>query len=127
MHGNIEGLEDLFRRGQASPWDVSSTRSYTLSRVSYEVVWKVQSPSLDWHRSSVPYTSKQYKAAKFLTLAGSDLDHKFVSSAATRPDELADHYLDRSRRQTTALAIKRSNASSKVGLVVRLRRISSIS
>ena len=34
IHGNIEGLKDLFGRGLASPWDVSSTRGYTLSRVS---------------------------------------------------------------------------------------------
>ncbi len=32
--GNIEGLKDLFQRGLASPWDVSSTRGYTLARVS---------------------------------------------------------------------------------------------
>ncbi|KAL8726875.1 MAG: hypothetical protein Q9166_006427 [cf. Caloplaca sp. 2 TL-2023] len=56
MHGNIEGLKDLFRRGLASPWDVSSTRGYTLSR------WALY--------------SKQYKAARFLTLAGSDADYR---------------------------------------------------
>ena len=39
MQGNIEGLIELFRRGQASPWDVSSTRGYTLSRVSHQLVW----------------------------------------------------------------------------------------
>ena len=38
MHGNIEGLKDLFRRGLASPWDVSSIRAYIVSRVSYEIV-----------------------------------------------------------------------------------------
>ena len=38
MHGNIEGLKELFRRGLASPWDVSSTRGYTLSRVSHMIV-----------------------------------------------------------------------------------------
>ncbi|KAL9627831.1 MAG: hypothetical protein Q9204_006302 [Flavoplaca sp. TL-2023a] len=59
MHGNIEGLKDLFRRGLASPWDVSSTRGYTLSR------WALY--------------SKQYKAARFLTLAGSDADYKPVA------------------------------------------------
>ena len=36
MNGNIEGLKNLFRRGQALPWDVSSTRGYTQSRVSHE-------------------------------------------------------------------------------------------
>lgn len=43
MHGNIAGLRDLFRRGQASPWDVSSTRGYTLSRVSHENLMAAQS------------------------------------------------------------------------------------
>lgn len=47
MHGNIEGLKDLFRRGQASPLDVSSTRGYTLSRVSHEIFREAQSPTLD--------------------------------------------------------------------------------
>ena len=46
MHGNIAGLKDLFRRGQASPWDVSSTRGYTLSRVGHEMVRAAQSSSL---------------------------------------------------------------------------------
>lgn len=43
MHGNIAGLKDLFRRGQASPWDVSSTRGYTLSRASHEIFRPAQS------------------------------------------------------------------------------------
>lgn len=42
MHGNIEGLKDLFGRGLASPWDVSSTRGYTLSRVSHRIVPEAQ-------------------------------------------------------------------------------------
>lgn len=33
LHGNIEGLRSLFRRGMASPLDVSVTRGYTLVRV----------------------------------------------------------------------------------------------
>ncbi len=47
MDGNIEGLKHLFRRGLASPWDVSSTRGYTLSRVSREIVGEVQPSTLD--------------------------------------------------------------------------------
>lgn len=35
MNGNIKGLKELFKRGLASPWDVSSTRGYTLARVSH--------------------------------------------------------------------------------------------
>ena len=34
VSGNIEGLKELFRRGVASPRDVSSTRGYSLMRVS---------------------------------------------------------------------------------------------
>lgn len=33
LHGNIDGLKCLFARGEASPWDVSITRGYTLARV----------------------------------------------------------------------------------------------
>jgi hypothetical protein len=32
--GNIDGLKDLFKRGLASPRDVSTTRGYSLLRVS---------------------------------------------------------------------------------------------
>ncbi|KAL9619064.1 MAG: hypothetical protein Q9160_006319 [Pyrenula sp. 1 TL-2023] len=59
MNGNIEGLKELFKRGLASPWDVSSTRGYTLAR------WALY--------------SKQYKTTKFLTLAGSDVDYKPIA------------------------------------------------
>lgn len=34
ISGNIEGLQELFRRGAASPQDVSDTRGYSLIRVS---------------------------------------------------------------------------------------------
>lgn len=33
LHGNIDGLKSLFTRGEASPWDVSVTRGYTLALV----------------------------------------------------------------------------------------------
>ena len=33
LSGDIEGLKGLFKHGMASPWDVSSTRGYTLVRV----------------------------------------------------------------------------------------------
>ena len=33
LNGNIEGLKDLFKRGLASPRDVSSTRGYSILRV----------------------------------------------------------------------------------------------
>lgn len=36
--------------------------------------------------------SKQYKTVKFLTLAGSDADYKYVCfQRATRPKQAADH------------------------------------
>lgn len=34
LNGNIEGLKDLFKRGLASPRDVSTTRGYSVLRVS---------------------------------------------------------------------------------------------
>ena len=36
LNGNIDGLKDLFKRGLASPRDVSSTRGYSVLRVSDE-------------------------------------------------------------------------------------------
>lgn len=36
LDGNIDGLKDLFKRGLASPKDVSSTRGYSILRVSYQ-------------------------------------------------------------------------------------------
>ena len=79
MHGNIEGLKDLFRRGQASPLDVSSTRGYTLSRVSRQMVSEAQSPPPRLTLIQWALYSKQYKTVKFLTLAGSDADYRSVS------------------------------------------------
>jgi hypothetical protein len=38
LNGNIEGLKDLFKRGLASPWDVSNTRGYTMVRVGLPLV-----------------------------------------------------------------------------------------
>jgi hypothetical protein len=35
LFGNIDGLKDLFARGLASPRDVSSTRGYSVLRVSF--------------------------------------------------------------------------------------------
>ena len=34
LNGNIDGLKDLFTRGLASPRDISSTRGYSILRVS---------------------------------------------------------------------------------------------
>lgn len=38
LNGNIDGLKDLFSRGLASPRDVSSTRGYSILRVSPDLL-----------------------------------------------------------------------------------------
>jgi len=38
MSGNVPGLRELFRRGAASPQDVSDTRGYSLIRVSVSIL-----------------------------------------------------------------------------------------
>ncbi|KAL8958300.1 MAG: hypothetical protein Q9193_004614 [Seirophora villosa] len=55
LNGDTEGLKDLFRRGLASPRDVSSTRGYSVLR------WAMY--------------GKQYQTCKFLVHAGADLDY----------------------------------------------------
>lgn len=39
LNGDIEGLKELFARGLASPRDVSTTRGYSILRVSRATVW----------------------------------------------------------------------------------------
>ncbi|KAK3299171.1 ankyrin repeat-containing domain protein [Chaetomium fimeti] len=56
MNGNIQGLQDLFNRGEASPQDVSDTRGYSLLR------WALY--------------SRQYKTLRFLHGAGADADYR---------------------------------------------------
>ncbi|KAK3900475.1 ankyrin repeat-containing domain protein [Staphylotrichum tortipilum] len=56
MNGNIPGLQELFRRGAASPQDVSDTRGYSLIR------WALY--------------SRQYKTVRFLHAAGADADYR---------------------------------------------------
>ncbi|TVY81515.1 Ankyrin repeat, PH and SEC7 domain containing protein secG [Lachnellula suecica] len=56
MNGNIDGLKDLFKKGLASPWDVSSTRGYTIAR------WAV--------------FARQYKTVRFLVQQGADVDYR---------------------------------------------------
>jgi hypothetical protein len=71
LNGNIEGLKDLFKRGLASPRDVSSTRGYSILRVSpstqiglwestlntypvgliWETIQDLQIPSICWRGS----------------------------------------------------------------------------
>ncbi len=42
LNGNIEGLKDLFIRGLASPRDVSTTRGYSVLRVSSHCLLELQ-------------------------------------------------------------------------------------
>jgi hypothetical protein len=63
LEGNMEGLKSLFKRGLASPRDVSSTRGYSVLRVR---------PNRSSHfrqrpkySSSGPYTDNSTKRASF--------------------------------------------------------------
>ncbi|KAI0481753.1 ankyrin repeat-containing domain protein [Xylaria cf. heliscus] len=56
IKGNIEGLKELFRRGAASPRDVSDTRGYSLIR------WALY--------------ANQFETVRFLALQGADLDYR---------------------------------------------------
>ncbi|KAI9780713.1 MAG: hypothetical protein M1816_002762 [Peltula sp. TS41687] len=65
LDGNIEGLIDLFKRGLASPRDVSETRGYTLLR------WALY--------------GQQYETCKFLVHAGADADYRPLSKFDNSP------------------------------------------
>ncbi|KAK5128007.1 hypothetical protein LTR85_005124 [Meristemomyces frigidus] len=73
MKGNIEGLQDLFRRGLASPRDVSSTRGYTMLR------WAMY--------------AKQYQTCKFLLYAGADPDYRPLSPYDNSPRNKANDFI----------------------------------
>ncbi|KAJ4287018.1 hypothetical protein N0V90_012899 [Kalmusia sp. IMI 367209] len=63
--GNIPGLQDLFKRGLASPRDVSSTRGYSLLR------WALY--------------AKQWDTCKFLVHSGADADYRPVAAHDNSP------------------------------------------
>jgi ankyrin repeat protein len=73
MGGNIDGLKDLFKRGLASPRDVSSTRGYSLLR------WALY--------------GKQYETCQFLLHAGGDTEYRPISPFDQSPMEKAHDYL----------------------------------
>ena len=73
MGGNVDGLKDLFSRGQASPRDVSSTRGYSLLR------WALY--------------GKQYDTCQFLLHAGADTEYRPVSPFDQNPKDKAHDYL----------------------------------
>ncbi|KAK5691678.1 hypothetical protein LTR17_025645 [Elasticomyces elasticus] len=73
MKGNVKGLQDLFRRGLASPRDVSSTRGYTMLR------WAMY--------------AKQYETCRFLLYAGADPDYRPVSPYDNSPRNKANDFI----------------------------------
>lgn len=73
LGGNIDGLKDLFKRGQASPRDVSSTRGYSLLR------WALY--------------GKQYDTCRFLLHAGADPDYRPVAIYDNTPKNKAHDFL----------------------------------
>ena len=78
LSGNIEGLKDLFKKGMASPRDVSSTRGYTLLRVSWSssiqvvvcVLWQPinDPPSGRCMASDMRLSSSSYTLAQTLII-----------------------------------------------------------
>lgn len=73
LNGNIDGLKDLFKRGQASPRDVSTTRGYSVLR------WAMY--------------GKQYQTCKFLLNAGADPDYRPIAASDNSPRNKAHQFL----------------------------------
>ena len=73
LNGNIDGLKDLFKRGLASPRDVSATRGYSVLR------WAMY--------------GKQYQTCKFLLSAGADPDYRPIAVSDNSPRNKAHQFL----------------------------------
>jgi ankyrin repeat protein len=73
LTGNIDGLKNLFRRGLASPRDVSSTRGYSVLR------WAMY--------------GKQFQTCKFLLHSGADPDYRPVAASDNSPRNKAHQAL----------------------------------
>ncbi|KAL8816264.1 MAG: hypothetical protein Q9223_004697 [Gallowayella weberi] len=73
LNGDIDGLKDLFRRGLASPRDVSTTRGYSVLR------WAMY--------------GKQYQTCKFLVHAGADFDYRPIAASDNSPRHKAHQFL----------------------------------
>ncbi|KAF2105246.1 ankyrin repeat-containing domain protein [Lophiotrema nucula] len=74
LEGNVDGLRDLFRRGLASPRDVSDTRGYSLLR------WAIY--------------GQQWKTAKYLITEGADPDYRPIKQSDNSPrNKINDYYL----------------------------------
>ena len=73
LKGNIDGLKDLFKKGLASPRDVSTTRGYSVLR------WAMY--------------GKQYQTCKFLFQAGADPDYRPIAVSDNSPRNKAHQFL----------------------------------
>lgn len=73
LNGNIDGLKDLFKRGLASPRDVSTTRGYTVVR------WAI--------------CGKQYQTCKFVFNAGANSDCRPIAASDNSPRNKAHQLL----------------------------------
>ena len=73
LTGNIDGLRDLFKRGLASPRDVSTTRGYSVLR------WAMY--------------GKQFQTCKFLLHAGADPDYRPIAASDNSPRNKAHQAL----------------------------------
>ncbi|KAI1153406.1 ankyrin repeat-containing domain protein [Nemania diffusa] len=73
VRGNIEGLKGLFRRGAASPRDVSDTRGYSLLR------WALY--------------ANQFETVRFLALQGADPDYRPKATTDLSPRTKANDLL----------------------------------
>lgn len=73
LKGDIDGLKDLFRRGLASPRDVSTTRGYSILR------WAMY--------------GKQFQTCKFLLQAGADPDYRPLAPSDNSPRNKAHQFL----------------------------------
>ena len=73
LSGNIDGLKDLFKRGLASPRDVSTTRGYSVIR------WAMY--------------GRQYQTCKFLLHAGADPDYRPIAASDNSPRNKAHQAL----------------------------------
>ena len=73
LNSNIDGLKDLFIREMASPWDVSSTRGYSLLR------WAMY--------------GRQYQMCRLLVNAGADPDYRPIALSDNSPRNKAHQAL----------------------------------
>ena len=97
MNGNINRLKDLFRRGVASPSDVSNTRGYSLLR------WALH--------------AKQHETCRFLLHMGSDADCRPFSPDETSPRHKANDLLLHGGHTKEAEKIYREIASETTEFV----------